>query len=125
MKDYTYAKKILTALEEEKIVEVYCMGLWIHSDLNEVNSVADINEINNPGFYRVKPDPKLIHLSYRDIPSICWIRHERDQERHNMIIVIDPQDVYTFNGRYNYVDLFRNYEYSSDLKTWKPCKKYG
>lgn len=56
--DYSHIKKILTALEEGKIVEVHLgMDGWSASQLNhgDVHGVL-LRQLNDPTFYRVAKD---------------------------------------------------------------------
>lgn len=59
MKDYTHAKKILTALEEEKEIECSIFpDKWTRSEINKSVAGWCINAINDSKFLRVKPVAK-------------------------------------------------------------------
>lgn len=73
--DYSHAKKILTALEEGKLIEYSVgTGAWGKSPLNEGYIYGTrLSQLNDPTFYRVSKDQEYIPLEAEDIPATCWI----------------------------------------------------
>lgn len=125
MPDYTHAKKIITALENGKNVQFYYGPDWQRSSLvNNQNSNTKLTEINNPAMYRVEPEPKLIPLSQEDIPPVCWVRRiDENKDDHWLVHRVKPHVIQIGSVLYNYENLFKSFEYSTDRKNWKPCSK--
>ena len=125
MPDYTHAKRMIEALEKDKIVEYYSYGTWGASSLDLTGrKQVNLNDLNDPSIYRAAPEPKLIPLSQEDIPPVCWVRGKNILGTQFLTNVVTADFVWFGSTiQAGYLGLFKHYEYSTDRKTWKTCGK--
>jgi len=72
---------------------------------------------------RIKPESKRIPLTAEDIPPVCWIRYTGNIYRW-LVTKIEPDKVwFSYDEAFTYTNMMLSAEYSTDLKTWKPCYK--
>ena len=75
--------------------------------------------------YRRKPKPKIVPWTFEDMAQHgnSWFRFKNSYGAFR-ITVIEEVRVY-FGNQYfpDYSSLLKEWEYSIDLKTWKPCGK--
>jgi hypothetical protein len=71
--------------------------------------------------YRPKPQPVSRPWSKpEDVPLHCWLRSAPLSDQSWLVNGVLNAGVYSAGGMKNWNEL-RDYEYSTDRKTWKPC----
>lgn len=125
--DYSHAKKILTALEEGKTINVITAGSVEVSRMNTDHDYRDslsLMELNNPKRYQVAKEIEYVPLTCEDIPATCWINN-RPVTSNASIVTFTGEDFLLTDGvRLTYRALLEYpYYYSEDRKNWKLCRK--
>lgn len=71
--------------------------------------------------------PEQIPWTREDVPPVCWIISPKlGRTNSNLVIRISSGGITTGTKILRtWQDLFDYSEYSTDLKTWKPCRKEG
>lgn len=82
-----------------------------------------------PGFFnskrrwRVKPiilPPRRADFTPETIPRDAWFRR-KDAKTEYRITAIGPNSAFVAGGRITYEELAQYWEYTTDLKVWKPA----
>lgn len=124
--DYTHAKKILTALEEGKTVELAVYSSYTLVGWNRMNNVSrwEIGAVNDPSMIRVKPEPEYVPLEAEDIPAVCWINSHPRVHGATLVTSIGEHRIVTNGVPFYFSSLKESgYFYSEDRKNWKLCRK--
>lgn len=124
--NYTHAKKILTALEEGKTVEIATYSSYTLMGWNKIDSINhwEIEALGDPSMIRVKPEPEYVPLDSEDIPAVCWINNQPQGAYARLVTYVSDAYLITDNKHIMYMTLMREgYYYSEDRKNWKLCRK--
>jgi hypothetical protein len=74
--------------------------------------------------YRVKPTKKTVPWTADDVPPVCWVRWMVSGDSWYQVAAVNQTGTHVWSGRLiEYRQLATDCEYSTDLKTWKPCTK--
>jgi len=76
--------------------------------------------------YRVAEEPELAPLEASDIPPVCWIRMKPPMWPSGvavLVTMIEITEIGTSEKNYSYEELYKDFDMSTDLKTWTPCRK--
>lgn len=85
---------------------------WV--DCQDIGHIHDI-------CHRPKPQPVSRPWSTpEDVPLHCWLRSAPLSDQSWLVNGVLNAGVYSAGGMKNWNEL-RDYEYSTDRKTWKPC----
>lgn len=76
----------------------------------------------NPALCQFVED-KLVPWTREDVPPVCWLRNKKEHRNYALIINVWDNRVETQYHHWFYTELVDLNEYSTDLKTWKPCGK--
>jgi len=94
------------------------------------NEAAEWVPISNPNFlsdqdrYRVKPESKTVLWTRADVPPVCWLRHIAGGSLFAATAIWNDGVAHRYGDTtITWTLLSREYQYSTDLKTWHPCTK--
>jgi len=84
-----------------------------------------------PETYEIEPDPVYVPLTSSDIPPVCWLRSllvpngDGSISLKNLLVSEIYANVIRTSSdtSHTYEDLMQRFEYSTDRKTWKRCRK--
>jgi hypothetical protein len=72
-----------------------------------------------PDRYEIEPDPQP--WTQEDVPPLCWIRM-KDCSDSYLVTTVTTWGI-TGSRRASFAELAKDFEFSTDLKTWAPCTK--
>ena len=125
--DYSHAKKILTALEEGKTINVITAGSVEVSRMNTDHDYRDslsLMELNNPKRYQVAKEIEYVPLTCEDIPATCWINIKPTHVDSQLVNYIGFDTIrYGVVSRHFTELMTGSYYYSKDRKNWKLMRK--
>lgn len=103
---------IITAFAEGKTIQ-HCVrgGTW--------KEFTDFDFADSPGYYRIKPEPKLVPLTHEDLPAVFWVRPKTDPQQMILVSEIRGPEIICNNWV-----IAKNsthfWEWSPDRKAWHP-----
>lgn len=106
---------IITAFAEGKTIQ-HCVrgGTW--------EEFTDFAFADSPGYYRIKPEPKLVPLTHEDLPALFWVRHKERPFAMMLVSAVHSDDDRVYYGseddQYFVLQLSSEWEWSPDRKTW-------
>ena len=91
-----------------------------HSGMTKISGGVQVDQDTINGLrWRKKP---AVPWTMEDVPTVCWIRRI-GEERRRAVIDVCSSTVAVRGQVLPYKILAKNYEWSTYLKTWRPCTK--
>jgi hypothetical protein len=75
----------------------------------------------HPDLYEIEPD--LQPWTMEDVPPVCWLRLNEGADCNSIQTITSWGLCLNDTSHVRWAELARDYQWSSDLKTWKPCLK--
>jgi hypothetical protein len=111
----------MLAFADGKPFELFTQGGWSESLLTTGDARLLLECMSQGNHYRAKPQPVSRPWSKpEDVPLNCWLNAPSVNNQAWLVNGVIESGVYSAGGLKTWSEL-RDYQHSTDRKTWKPC----